>query len=114
MANEVLAFPLKSGTEKKRYRRVRCPDEYLELPPPPKLYEADPVMLADIEETGQRCIQSVEKYRDRMPPFWFDLLTTWVSGSYLTSAIKVGNESLLKDAEAQEMKIRMGLKLVKH
>lgn len=114
MKGKVFHISPKPGMEVKRPRRKKCPDEYMELPPPPKLYEADPDMLADIDEVGRRFAESIEKYREKMPSWWFETVTNMASARYAVSAINVANETLLKEAEAQVTQIKMGLKLVKH
>lgn len=52
MKGKVLHIPQKPGMEAKRHRRKKCPDEYMELPPPPKLYEFDPVIFEEMKEAG--------------------------------------------------------------
>ncbi len=108
----LLAFPLQPRMEQKRSRRKRCPDEYLPLPPAPKLYEFDPVIFEEMEEAGRKLVDAFEKYGEKIPPLWWDFAPGWAAGWY-KSAIKTRNDTLIKEYQEEETKIRQGLKLVK-
>lgn len=108
----VLSFPIKPGMQQKRIRRKKCPDQLLPLPSPPKLYEADPQMLADVEKAAKQFFKVVRKYHDRMPPFWYRTMADFLSASGFMRAVKIENECLLEEARKTEQKIKAGMNLV--
>lgn len=108
----LLAFPLQPGMKQKRHRRKKCPDEYMELPPAPKLYEFDPVIFEEMEEAGRKLVDAFEKYGEKIPPLWWDYIAGWAANWY-KSAITTGNDALMKEYQNKETEIRQGLKLVK-
>lgn len=111
-ACKILPFPVKPGFQPKRIRRKKCPDELLPLPSPPKLYETDPVMLADVEGAAQAYRERLEKYRDRLPYSHIEFIMPYLGAGYMEWSIQDTNECLLKEARIEEQKIRDGIRLV--